>query len=38
MRSVVEHKGNTRVMTAFGPGPDGKEGQQFMITYTRRKG
>jgi hypothetical protein len=37
MRSVVEYKGSTRVMTMFAPGPDGKEAQLFKITYTRRK-
>jgi hypothetical protein len=37
MRSVVEYKGSTRVMTMFMPGPDGKEAQLFRITYTRRK-
>jgi hypothetical protein len=28
---------NTRVMTMFGTGPDGKEAQTMKITYTRRK-
>jgi hypothetical protein len=28
---------NTRIMTMFGPGPDGKEVQSMKITYTRRK-
>jgi hypothetical protein len=28
---------NTRIMTMFGPGPDGKEMQTLKITYTRRK-
>jgi hypothetical protein len=37
-RTVVEYKGtNSRVMTAFAPGPDGKEMQLVRITYTRRK-
>jgi hypothetical protein len=37
-RNVVEWKdANTRVMTAFAPGPDGKEMQVMKITYTRRK-
>jgi hypothetical protein len=36
-RSVVEYKGGTRVMTAYMPGPDGKEVQILKITYTRRK-
>lgn len=38
MRAVVEYKGNTRAMTSYGPGPDGKEVQMLKITYTRRKG
>ena len=37
-RSVVEWKDqNTRVMTAFAPGPDGKETQVLKITYARKK-
>ena len=36
-RVVVEYKGNTRVMTSFGSGPDGKEMQTLKITFTRRK-
>lgn len=28
---------NTMVFTVFGPGPDGKEGPMFSITYKRRK-
>ena len=28
---------NTRIMTMYGPGPDGKEVQTLKITYTRRK-
>jgi hypothetical protein len=37
-RSVAEHRPDgTRVMTAFAPGPDGKEAQVLRITYTRRK-
>jgi hypothetical protein len=37
-RSVMEHRGDdTRVMTAFATGPDGKEAQILKITYTRRK-
>lgn len=37
-RTVVEYKGtDSRVMTAFTPGPDGKEMQSLRITYTRRK-
>jgi hypothetical protein len=28
---------NTRIMTMFGTGPDGKEMQTMKITYTRRK-
>ena len=30
-------KMTTRVMTAFGQGPDGKEAQMLKITYTKRK-
>ena len=38
MRTVVEYPSATsRVMTAFGPGPDGKEMQMLKITYTKRK-
>jgi Protein of unknown function (DUF1579) len=36
-RSVSEMKGNTRVLTMFAPGPDGKEMQVLRITYTRRE-
>ena len=37
-RSALEWKdANSRVMTAFAPGPDGKEIQVMKITYTRRK-
>ena len=38
MRSVVEWKDpTTRVFTAYGPGPDGKEMEGMKITYTKRK-
>jgi hypothetical protein len=38
MRSVVEYPSATsRVMTAYAPGPDGKEMQVLKITYTKRK-
>jgi hypothetical protein len=37
MRSVVEYKGESRVMTGYANGPDGKEMQMMRITYTRRK-
>lgn len=38
MRSVVEYPSPTqRVMTAYAPGPDGKEMQVLKITYTKRK-
>lgn len=38
MRSVVEYTSATsRVMTAYTPGPDGKEMQVLKITYTKRK-
>ena len=38
MKSVVEATpSGTRVFTAYGPGPDGKEVQAMKITYTRRK-
>lgn len=37
-RTVGEYRGDgTRVMTAYAPGPDGKEMQVLRITYTRRK-
>ena len=37
-RNAVEWKDdNTRVMTAWAPGPDGKEMQVMKITYTRRR-
>jgi hypothetical protein len=36
-RSVVEYKDGGRVMSAYVPGPDGKEMQVLKITYTRRK-
>lgn len=37
-RTVVEWRDEgTRVMTAYAPGPDGKEMQVMRITYTRRK-
>lgn len=37
-RTVVEWRnGGTRVMTAYAPGPDGKEMQTLRITYTPRK-
>lgn len=37
-RSVSEHKdANTRVMTMFTTGPDGKEVQTMKIVYTRKK-
>jgi hypothetical protein len=37
-RTVVEYNGtDSRVMTAYTPGPDGKEMQSMRITYTRRK-
>jgi hypothetical protein len=36
-RTVVEMRGATRVMTAYAPGPDGKEMQAMKITYTKRK-
>jgi hypothetical protein len=36
-RSVMEYRDDrTRVMTAYAPGPDGKEMQVLRITYTRR--
>jgi hypothetical protein len=37
-RNASEWKdANTRVMTAWAPGPDGKEMQVMKITYTRKK-
>jgi len=37
-RTVAEYKGaDSRVMTAYAPGPDGKEMQLMQITYSRRK-
>ena len=36
-RTVVEHLGGTRVMSAFTRSPDGKEFQILKITYTKRK-
>lgn len=37
-RAVVEYRDrDTRVFTAYQPGPDGKEMQIMKITYTRRK-
>ena len=37
-RTVVDYKTEgARVMTAYTPGPDGKEMQVMKITYTRRK-
>ena len=36
-RNVVEYRDGGRVMTAFAPGPDGKEMQVMKITYTKRK-
>lgn len=36
-RTVTEHKdGGTRVMTVYGPGPDGKEFQMMQIVYTKK--
>jgi hypothetical protein len=38
MRSVVQYKPDgSRVMTSYGPGPDGKEVQMLRITYTKQK-
>jgi len=38
MRSSVDYsKPDTRVFTAYGPGPDGKEAMAMRSTYTRRK-
>jgi hypothetical protein len=37
-RTVTEYSGtDSRVMTAYAPGPDGKEMQVMRITYTRHK-
>jgi hypothetical protein len=36
-RSVSEYEGETRVMTAYAQGPEGKEMQVLRISYTRRK-
>ena len=36
MKSVVEHKGNTRVFTMYNVGADGKETMAMRITYTRK--
>lgn len=36
-RTLVEYKGESRVMTAYTTGPDGKEMQMMRITYTRKK-
>ena len=37
MRSVVEYTSDrSRVMTAYSPGPDGKEMQVLKITYTKK--
>lgn len=36
-RSVVEYQGDSRVMTAYAAGPDGKEIPVLKITYVRRK-
>jgi hypothetical protein len=35
-RSVVDYSGGGRVMTAFAPGPDGKEMQVLKISYKKR--
>jgi hypothetical protein len=35
-RSVTEYGTGTRVMTAFAPGPDGKEFQVLKISYKKR--
>lgn len=35
-RSVVDYSGGSRVMTAFAPGPDGKEMQVLKITYKKK--
>jgi hypothetical protein len=38
LRTVAEYSGeNSRVMTGYAAGPDGKEMQIMRITYTRRK-
>lgn len=37
MRSVVQYKNGSRVMTSYATGPDGKEVQTMRITYTRQK-
>jgi hypothetical protein len=38
VKSVAEHRQDgTRAMTAYAPGPDGKETMVMRITYTRRK-
>lgn len=37
LRMVLDYKGDTRMQTSYGPGPDGKEVQNMRITYTRRK-
>jgi hypothetical protein len=38
MRTVVEYPSPTsRIMSAYGPGPDGKEVLMLKITYTKRK-
>lgn len=36
MRMVSEHKGDTRVMTMYVKGPDGKEMPSMRITYTKK--
>lgn len=36
-RSVVQYKDDTRIVTAYTQGPDGKEMQTLRITYTRQK-
>lgn len=36
-RSVLAYTADGRVLTAFAPGPDGKEMQVMKITYTKRK-
>ena len=36
-RTVIEYKGDTRTMTSYAAGPDGKEAQNMRITFTRRK-
>ena len=36
-RSLVEYTEGGRVMTAYAPGPDGKEMQVLKVTYRRRK-